>query len=51
MVGKYLYVYGDMDDDGFYEGKQMISEKSQKLSCMVFSALRAKNDILNSCLL
>lgn len=20
MAGKYLYVYGDMDEDGFYEG-------------------------------
>lgn len=20
VAGKYLYVYGDMDDDGFYEG-------------------------------
>lgn len=21
VAGKYLYVYGDMDDDGFYEGE------------------------------
>ncbi|MEQ2245293.1 RIMS-binding protein 2, partial [Ilyodon furcidens] len=21
VAGKYLYVYGDMDDDGFYEGQ------------------------------
>lgn len=27
VAGKYLYVYGDMDDDGFYEG-----EKSNKAS-------------------
>lgn len=23
MAGKYLYVYGDMDDDGFYEGESI----------------------------
>lgn len=23
VAGKYLYVYGDMDDDGFYEGKRI----------------------------
>lgn len=22
VAGKYLYVYGDMDDDGFYEGER-----------------------------
>lgn len=22
VAGKYLYVYGDMDDDGFYEGEE-----------------------------
>lgn len=22
VAGKYLYVYGDMDDDGFYEGEK-----------------------------
>lgn len=23
VAGKYLYVYGDMDDDGFYEGERI----------------------------
>lgn len=23
VAGKYLYVYGDMDDDGFYEGEML----------------------------
>lgn len=27
VAGKYLYVYGGMDDDGFYEGKQQMCKK------------------------
>lgn len=34
VAGKYLYVYGSMDDDGFYEGKQKCKKSKLTLSCM-----------------
>lgn len=30
MAGKYLYVYGNMDDDGFYEG-EIYNRRTQAL--------------------
>lgn len=29
VAGKYLYVYGNMDDDGFYEGEREAATVAQ----------------------
>lgn len=34
VAGKYLYVYGNMDDDGFYEGEK--ETKSQFNMIIIF---------------
>lgn len=41
VAGKYLYVYGNMDDDGFYEGLQIFQ---------ISHALTFKSDICTNSL-
>lgn len=36
-AGEYIYVYGDMDDDGFYEGKSGVCIVAHTASYSVFT--------------
>jgi len=32
-AGEYIYVYGDMDDDGFYEGTPLLLKAYHDIKC------------------
>lgn len=46
VAGKYLYVYGNMDDDGFYEGELYTTNRAFEAVCEVIRASGSINQIL-----